>query len=102
MALGDNSYQPPRPLLDYGNPVAVRLDLGGLYPHPADAPQKSVPDGWDLAGPIHATALASSWIRSARGMWLVNCDFDINSADGRRTLPLTGQLVPAHLLRILE
>lgn len=85
-----------------GRPVAVRVQLDSLYPHPADAPTTTVPDGWDLTGPVPATALAATWIRSARGMWLVQCNFDLRSADGRRRHRVAGQLVPAHLVRVLE
>lgn len=102
MSSANNSPGPPPPGEPAGPLIAVRLQLDGLYPHPEHAPQTSVADGWDLTGPVRAIAHGKTWIRSARGMWLVQCTFDIKSADGRRSMHLGSQLVPAHLLRVLE
>lgn len=99
---GDNSPGRQESHIPYGKPVPVRLLLDDLFPHPADAPQTSIPDGWDLTGPVPALAMAATWIRSARGMWLCECRFDLRSADGRRTLPVRGHLVPAHLIRVID
>jgi hypothetical protein len=95
---------------DYPNPPAdqflprppteavwVRLDA--VYPHPPDAAQTSVPDGWDLVGAVPGVLQSQSWIRSARGMWLAMCTYALPSADGRRSQSLQAQLVPGHALR---
>jgi hypothetical protein len=70
-----------------------------MYRHPEDAPEASVPDGWDLIGNVSGTFEPRSWIRSARGMWLGVCTVEITSADGLRTRLLRDQLVPGHALR---
>jgi hypothetical protein len=77
--------------------VWVRLDVA--FPHPPDAPQTSVPDGWDLVGNVPGLLEPGSWIRSARGMWLALCSFAIPSADGRRYRDVNQALIPAHALR---
>lgn len=76
--------------------VWVRLDA--LYTHPADAPETSVPDGWDLIGNVPGVLRSRSWIRSARGMWLAACNFALPSADGLRVHHLANQLIPAYAL----
>jgi hypothetical protein len=52
-----------------------------------------------LVGNVAGTLKPGSWIRSARGMWLAVCTFQITSADGRRTQTLSDQLIPGHALR---
>lgn len=95
---------------DYPNPPATQflphpptesvwVQLDAVYPHPPDAPQTSVPDGWDLVGAVPGVLLSRSWIRSARGMWLAVCTYTLPSADGRRTQSLREQLVPGYALR---
>jgi hypothetical protein len=94
----------PRPLADHLRPrpptEAVWVQLDAVYRHPSDAPQTSVPDGWDLVGAVPGVLQSRSWIRSARGMWLAVCTFRLPSADGRRTHFLSEQLVPGHALRL--
>lgn len=90
MPPNDNRYvpRPPEPRTGPGGWSApIRLQWDELFAHPTDAPQTSVPDGWDLTGPVPAIATGQTWIRSARSMWLVQCNLDIRSADGRRRLP---------------
>lgn len=90
---------PPRPV---EGPLAVPvcLYLDAAFPHPADAPHTSVPDGWDVAGSVPGQLDPTSWIRSARGMWLATCTFELRSADGRgRTHLVSHALVPGHALR---
>jgi hypothetical protein len=78
-------------------PVRVRLDAA--FPHPPDAPQTSVPDGWDLVGNVPGYLDPTSWIRSARGMWLALCTFELHSADGRgRTRLISHTVIPGHAL----
>jgi hypothetical protein len=79
--------------------VSVWVRLDATYRHPADALETSVPDGWDLVGNVRGTLEPGSWIRSARGMWLAVCTFQLTSADGLRTHMLRDQLVPGHALR---
>jgi hypothetical protein len=90
---------PPEHLSPPGAPVGGLGAAGHAVPHPVDAPQTSVADGWDLVGNVSGTVDPHSWIRSARGMWLAACTFTISSADGLRTLALRDQLVPGHALR---
>lgn len=91
-----DQFKPHRPTRS----VWVRLDA--LYAHPADQPQTSVPDGWDLVGNAPGIALTDTWIRSARGMWLAQVNFEISSADGRRTQWFREQLLPASVLRLRD
>lgn len=91
-ALPPTPYEGP-----LGVPVWVRLDAA--FPHPADAVETSVPDGWDLVGNVAGNLEAGSWIRSARGMWLAVCTFTLRSADGLRTQLVSRALVPGHALR---
>lgn len=73
--------------------------VGRSVPHPADAPQTSVPEGLDLVGNAPGSVRPGSWVRSARGMWLALCSFDIPYPDGRRTNQVTDQLVPGYALQ---
>jgi hypothetical protein len=95
-ALPPTPHRGPRAI-----PVWLRLDAA--YPHPPGAPQTTVPDGWDLVGNVAGDLDPTSWVRSARGMWLATCTFELNSADGRgRTRLVSNALVPAHALRRRE
>jgi hypothetical protein len=93
----------PRPLPEHLQPrpptESVWVQLDAVYPHPPDARQTSVPDGWDLVGAVPGVLQSRSWIRSARGMWLAVCTYRLPSADGRRTHFLGEQLVPGYALR---
>lgn len=89
-------FDPPRPTRS----VWVRLDT--LYSHPPDAAETSTPDGWDLVGNAPSVARADTWIRSARGMWLALCNFEITSADGLRSQWFHEQLVPAHAMSLRD
>lgn len=78
-------------------PVWVRLDAA--FPHPSDEPQTAVPDGWDFVGNVAGRLSPGSWFRTACGMWLAECSFEITSADGRRMRPIRRTLVPGHAIR---
>jgi hypothetical protein len=92
---GDPPERKPLPL---SPAVWVRLDA--VLPHPADARQTSVPEGLDLVGNAAGWMRPGSWVRSARGMWLALCSFDIPYADGRQTYRVADQLVPGYALQL--
>jgi hypothetical protein len=91
---GDPPERTPLPLSP-----AVWIRLDAAFPHPADAPQTSVPEGLDLTGNAPGSMRPDSWVRSARGMWLALCSIDIPYADGRQTYRVANQLVPGYALR---
>ena len=74
--------------------------LDAVFPHPADSPQTSVPEGVDLIGNAAGWMRPGSWVRSARGMWLALCSIDIPYAEGRQPpYRVTNQFVPGYALR---
>jgi hypothetical protein len=84
----------------------VLIQLDAVWPHPTDARQTAVSDGLDLARTVPGALVLDSWVRSARGMWLARCSFEIPYVDPtphrRGAYAVTDQLVPAHALQRLD
>lgn len=78
-------------------PVWVRLAKLFPFPEhaaPADLPTEALDLSWDAPGVLHF------WMRSGRGGWIGQVDYELKYADGRdEVLELADQWVPAYALR---